>query len=175
MRFYLIANGMEAEVSVSQVQAEKGGLGHVATALHSPAHGADQRHYVLSSDAAHELCQDGSYRRHTLLRGRYDPSKWTFFHSGRVRAVCPVGGIGGRVESLQSEGTVKAPMNGRVVKISKTAGESVESGDIVLLLEAMKMENEVTAPISGVLKELKVEPGQTVAPGQLLFCVEAAE
>jgi biotin carboxyl carrier protein len=66
-------------------------------------------------------------------------------------------------------------MNGQVVKLVKKVGDTVENGEIVLILEAMKMENEVSAPKSGVLTELKVEPGQTVSPGQLLFCVEAAE
>ena len=84
-----------------------------------------------------------------------------------------VGGVGGSVEGAQSEGAVLAPMNGQVVKIPLEVGDSVESGDIVLILEAMKMENEVTAPISGTLSELSVTSGQTVSPGQPLFLVEA--
>lgn len=135
-----------------------------------------QRHFVLCHDAVHELCEDGSYRRRTLLQGAFDPRKWTFFHSGRVRTVFPVGGIAGRVESLTgSQGTVTAPMNGQVVKVFKEVGDTVENGEIVLILEAMKMENEVSAPQAGVLTELSVQPGQAVSPGQLLFRVEEAE
>ena len=66
-------------------------------------------------------------------------------------------------------------MNGQVVKVPVSLGDSVESGDIVLILEAMKMENEVTAPIAGKLVELSVAPGQTVSPGQPLFQIEAIE
>ena len=66
-------------------------------------------------------------------------------------------------------------MNGQVVKVPVSLGDSVESGDIVLILEAMKMENEVTAPIAGKLVELSVVPGQTVSPGQPLFQIEAIE
>jgi biotin carboxyl carrier protein len=142
--------------------------------LHLPE-GPQERRYVLCGDAAHELLSDGSYRRKSLLRGAATSRSWTFFHAGRVRTAQAVGGIGGRVESLQSEGSVLAPMNGQVVKLFKEVGDRIESGDIVLILEAMKMENEVTAPINGVLKELEVKPGQTVGPGDLLFCVEAAE
>ncbi|MCA9790791.1 MAG: hypothetical protein KC910_03320 [Candidatus Eremiobacteraeota bacterium] len=71
-----------------------------------------------------------------------------------------------------SDGTVKSPMNGQVVKILKSDGASVEEGEVVLTLEAMKMENEVTAPRAGRLVELRVEVGQTVSPGNLLFRVE---
>lgn len=147
----------------------------LTTVFHDAPDDLQQRHYLLEGDTALELCPDGSYRRQTLLQGRYDPHCWKFFHSGRVRSVYPVGGVAGRVESQQSEGNVTAPMNGQVVKIVKGVGDSVELGEIVLILEAMKMENEVSAPKSGVLAELCVAPGDNVAPGQLLFCVEAAE
>lgn len=180
VRFYLTANGVEAEISVSRTEAlvegervQDDGIA-VSTVAHAPEKGPERR-FVLCGDAVHELCEDGSYRRRTLLAGAYDPRKWVFFHSGRVRTVRPVGGIAGRVESMQSEGTVVAPMNGQVVKLNKQVGDTVESGEIVLILEAMKMENEVSAPRAGVLTELNVQPGQAVSPGQLLFCVEAAE
>lgn len=172
MRFNLKANGVEAEISVSQ--AEQGSERTVNTVAPG-ADGPHRRAFVWCGDVAHELCPDGSYKRHMVLAGASDPRKLVFFHSGRVRTVHLVGGIAGRVESHQSEGSVTAPMNGQVVKLVKKVGDSVESGEIVLILEAMKMENEVGAPVSGVLKELNVEPGQTVSPGQLLFCVEAAE
>ena len=153
------------------MSAAEEGSGHFTT---SSSDG--QRRFVFCHDAVHELCEDGSYRRRTLLPGAYDPRKWTFFHSGRVRTVFPVGGIAGRVESLTgSQGSVTAPMNGQVVKVYKEVGDSVESGEIVLILEAMKMENEVSAPQGGVLTELCVQPGQAVSPGQLLFRVEEAE
>ena len=171
MRFYLTANGVEAEISVSKA---RGGSDHAVTTVAHGPQGKTERRFVICDDAAHELCEDGSYRRRTLLRGAYDPRKWVFFYFGRVRTVLPVGGIAGRVESLQSEGTVTAPMNGQVVKLNKTVGDPVESGEIVLILEAMKMENEVSAPVAGVLTELNVQPGQAVSPGELLFCVEAA-
>lgn len=172
VRFYLTANGVEAEISVSRAEA---GSGHTVTTVSHGPQGREERRFVLCGDAAHELCEDGSYRRRSLLSGAYDPRRLVFFHSGRVRTVHPVGGIAGRVESLQSEGTVVAPMNGQVVKLNKQLGDSVESGEIVLILEAMKMENEVSAPKAGVLTELNVQPGQAVSPGQLLFCVEVAE
>lgn len=171
VRFYLKANGEEAELSVNKGEDGES----LTTILHLPEGGTRERRFVLSGGAAHELCEDGSFRRFGLLAGSPDPRRWSFFHSGRVRTVHPVGGVAGRVESLQSEGSVNAPMNGQVVKITKAVGDRVESGEVVLILEAMKMENEVTAPRAGVVSELRVEAGQTVGPGQLLFSVESAE
>ncbi len=171
MRFYLTANGEEAELSVNKTREDDS----LTTTLHLPEGGSKERRFVLSGGAAHELCEDGSYRRLNLLPGSPDPRQLSFFHSGRVRTVHPVGGVAGRVESLQSEGSVNAPMNGQVVKITKAVGDAVESGEVVLILEAMKMENEVTAPRAGVVAELRVDAEQTVSPGQLLFTVESGE
>ncbi len=70
-----------------------------------------------------------------------------------------------------SDGTVKAPMNGVVVRMLAHPGEAVEAGQVVLVLEAMKMENEVAAPVAGRLTEVAVQAGQTVNPGDPLFTV----
>lgn len=70
-----------------------------------------------------------------------------------------------------SDGTVKAPMNGVVVRMLAHAGEAVKAGQVVLVLEAMKMENEVAAPVAGRLTEVAVQAGQTVNPGEPLFTV----
>ncbi len=69
-------------------------------------------------------------------------------------------------------GRVTAPMNGQVVKVLHAPGDSLQKGDVVLVLEAMKMENEVTAPIAGRLARVDVQPGATVKPGDPLFEME---
>ena len=134
-----------------------------------------EREVVVEPGLVQVREEDGSYRRLAFTRGGVDSKEVRFFHAGRPRSVQSVGGVGGSVEGTQSEGAVVAPMNGQVVKVPIGLGDSVESGDIVLILEAMKMENEVTAPIAGKLVELSVAPGQTVSPGQPLFQIEAIE
>jgi biotin carboxyl carrier protein len=62
-------------------------------------------------------------------------------------------------------------MQGTIVKLSVAAGEAVEAGDPLLVLEAMKMENEVTAPLGGEVVELRVQPGDTVAPGDVMAVI----
>ncbi len=70
------------------------------------------------------------------------------------------------------DGLVKSPMNGVVVKVSARAGDQVEAGQVILVLEAMKMENEVAAPVAGKLSRIEVSAGQVVGAQQLLFEVE---
>jgi glutaconyl-CoA/methylmalonyl-CoA decarboxylase subunit gamma len=68
---------------------------------------------------------------------------------------------------------VKAPMPGMILKIKKSIGEQVISGEPVIILEAMKMENELRSPISGKIKELFVEEGNPVEKGIKLFSIES--
>jgi acetyl-CoA/propionyl-CoA carboxylase biotin carboxyl carrier protein len=70
------------------------------------------------------------------------------------------------------EGAVTAPMQGTIVKIHHKAGESVDEGESVCVLEAMKMENEIKAPASGEIVDLKVQVGDTVSAGAILMVIK---
>ena len=68
-----------------------------------------------------------------------------------------------------SSGTgLTSPMQGTVVKIAVEEGQSVEAGDLIIVLEAMKMEQPLSAHKSGVIKNLKAVIGETVASGTVL-------
>ena len=68
-----------------------------------------------------------------------------------------------------STGTgLTSPMQGTVVKIAVDEGQSVEAGDLIIVLEAMKMEQPLSAHKSGVIKNLKAVIGETVASGTVL-------
>lgn len=67
---------------------------------------------------------------------------------------------------------VKAPMPGIILDVMVEAGQQVEEGDYLLVLEAMKMENTLTAPRSGTIKTLHIEKGNTVDKNQLLLEME---
>jgi len=74
-----------------------------------------------------------------------------------------------------SSGTgLTSPMQGTVVKIAVDEGQSVEAGDLVIVLEAMKMEQPLNAHKSGVIKNLKAVIGETVASGTVLCDIIAA-
>jgi 3-methylcrotonyl-CoA carboxylase alpha subunit len=72
-------------------------------------------------------------------------------------------------------GSLLAPMPGRVISVDVAAGERVEKGQRLLTLEAMKMEHAMLAPFNGVVAELTVSAGAQVQVEALLVRVEAAE
>ncbi|MEX0947493.1 MAG: biotin carboxylase N-terminal domain-containing protein [Acidimicrobiia bacterium] len=67
------------------------------------------------------------------------------------------------------DGVISAPMQGTIVKVLVAAGDEVEAGQALLVLEAMKMENHINAVGSGTVKEIRVEAGDTVGPGDVLL------
>ncbi len=71
-----------------------------------------------------------------------------------------------------STGIVKAPMDGAIVDIRVSAGESVSKGQLLLVLEAMKMEHPLTAGIDGVIKGVQVVAGDQVRNRQVLLEIE---
>jgi biotin carboxyl carrier protein len=72
-------------------------------------------------------------------------------------------------QQTQSGGGVYSPMSGKVLKTHVKEGDSVKSGDLLLVLEAMKMENMILASTSGVVKNMSVRDGDTVDEGQCLM------
>ena len=67
---------------------------------------------------------------------------------------------------------VTAPLSGNVWKIEVTAGQKVQAGDLLLILEAMKMENEIFADKDGTVGEILIKEGAAVDIGQLLLTLE---
>jgi biotin carboxyl carrier protein len=66
-------------------------------------------------------------------------------------------------------------MTGVIRKVNVTAGDAVEEGTVLLVLEAMKMEHQLVAHAAGVVSEVRVEVGQMVDPDEVLVILEAAD
>ncbi|MBI5137041.1 MAG: sodium-extruding oxaloacetate decarboxylase subunit alpha [Nitrospirae bacterium] len=66
---------------------------------------------------------------------------------------------------------VEAPMGGNIYKVACKLGDSVQVGDVVMVLEAMKMEVEVTCAHSGTVQSINAAVGEAVAPGQTLLTI----
>jgi acetyl/propionyl-CoA carboxylase alpha subunit len=69
-------------------------------------------------------------------------------------------------------GDLRAPMPGRVRRVARAEGETVERGQVVLVLEAMKMEHAIRAPRDGVLRAVRVKEGDLVDAGVELAEIE---
>ncbi|WP_287598588.1 acetyl-CoA carboxylase biotin carboxylase subunit [Thermomonas sp.] len=71
-----------------------------------------------------------------------------------------------------AESRIRAPMPGRVVLVQAAAGDAVQAGDVVLVLEAMKMELALRAPRDGVLAEIRAQAGEFVEADAVLATLE---
>ncbi len=74
----------------------------------------------------------------------------------------------GRATTSQATQQAVAPLPGRVVEVFVQAGDSVEKGQPLLVIEAMKMENEIASPAAGEVREVAVAPGDAVETDQIL-------
>ncbi len=62
-----------------------------------------------------------------------------------------------------SDGKLRAPMDGRIVAIKVTAGDSVAKGQTLVVLEAMKIQHQLKAPIDAKVAAVAVKEGQQVS------------
>ena len=98
--------------------------------------------------------------------------------------VPPVGGAAPTAQKTRSasrsasqsagaaSGTITAPMQGTVIKVLVSEGQTVAQGDAVLVLEAMKMENQIQADKSGKVSKINCTAGDTVGSGDVLLVIE---
>jgi propionyl-CoA carboxylase alpha chain len=70
------------------------------------------------------------------------------------------------------EGGLVAPMPGKVISVEVAAGDEVEAGQVLLIVEAMKMEHRIVAPRAGTVTDVRARPGDQVSGGDLLAVLE---
>jgi biotin carboxyl carrier protein len=83
---------------------------------------------------------------------------------------------GARLTGESAEGgteEIRALMHGRIVEVRVAAGDRVEEGALLLVLEAMKMQNEIRASRSGTIERAQVSAGQTVEGGAFLLSIRS--
>jgi acetyl-CoA/propionyl-CoA carboxylase biotin carboxyl carrier protein len=92
---------------------------------------------------------------------------------GAGASSAPAGG-GGRRRKRSPSGTGSAaaggdaltsPMQGTIVKVAVSDGDTVSSGDLIVVLEAMKMEQPINAHKDGTITSLTATVGGTVGSG----------
>jgi pyruvate carboxylase len=79
---------------------------------------------------------------------------------------------GRRKADASNPGEVGAPIPGAVTLLHVEAGEKVQKGDRLLVLEAMKMQTTIHAPMDGAVKEIAVKARQAVEARDLLVTIE---
>ncbi|RKH74665.1 acetyl/propionyl/methylcrotonyl-CoA carboxylase subunit alpha [Corallococcus aberystwythensis] len=73
-----------------------------------------------------------------------------------------------------SDGRLRAPMDGRIIRVSTQVGATVKKGDVLVVLEAMKMESSLIAPTDGVVTAVNVTVGAQV-PARHVVAVVSPE
>ena len=72
-------------------------------------------------------------------------------------------------------GGLTAPMPGKVLTTAVSIGDTVERGDLLVIMEAMKMEHRIFSPISGKVTELFVQEGDQVDKDAVLVDIKEVE
>jgi geranyl-CoA carboxylase alpha subunit len=94
---------------------------------------------------------------------------------GRAALYCDMIRQDGAQEETGGSGRIVAPMHGLLQEIQVAAGDSVEEGQTLAILEAMKMHYEIVADATGVVREVIAVAGTQVAADDLLIEIEVAE
>ncbi len=66
------------------------------------------------------------------------------------------------------DGVLVAPLPGTIIEVFVKVGDTVEAGQVILIIEAMKMKNSIRSTKDGIVAEVLVSAGQTVAHKQAL-------
>jgi acetyl/propionyl-CoA carboxylase alpha subunit len=80
--------------------------------------------------------------------------------------------LGLNIKAKKEVKELKAPMPGLVLDIRVEPGQTVKTGDPLIVLEAMKMENVLKSPTDAVVKSIAVNNGQAIDKNALLITFE---
>jgi len=105
--------------------------------------------------------EDG--RRTVFFEVNGQPREVTVADNNLVSSV-----VSHRKAEPDNDNHVAAAMPGMVVNVAVAAGDNVEKGQTLMVLEAMKMESTLYAEKAGVMKEILVRPGSQIESGELL-------
>ena len=67
------------------------------------------------------------------------------------------------------EKVCRSPVSGIVVRVAAQVGQTLQKGDILIVLEAIKMETNITAPLPGKIASIRVKQGDSVQGGQIVL------
>jgi pyruvate carboxylase subunit B len=91
--------------------------------------------------------------------------------TGDIQVVAANGESAAPVATTGAGIDIKALLPGSVWKVVANPGQSVQEGDVILILESMKMEIDVVAPKGGVVKSINVAVNDKVVEGQVVAVI----
>lgn len=120
---------------------------------------------LLNGKSYEAYVYEGDDGLEVLLQGTLYPTTVVDEREERLRLA-----FGSRPVS-GAEFYLKAPMPGLVVDVPVEAGDDVQEGQVLLVLESMKMQNELKSPREGVVSRVRVEVGDSVERQETLLSV----
>ena len=166
MNYEIVIDGKAARLSLDGVR-----LRYARTVDKSAAESVERDYSITPAGAGvwSILIEGRSYTATLLAGGEISINGRVF----RVEVFDPRSSRGRR-SAAGSEGrqTVAAPMPGRVIRVLVEAGQDVDAGQGLIVVEAMKMQNEIKSPKAGRVAEVKTVAGATVSAGDILAVIE---
>ncbi len=102
--------------------------------------------------------------------------EYTFVQwKGKVEKITFSRGREGNAGETEGDGSVTAPMPGKILELMAKAGDIVEKDQVLVLMESMKLQVEIQSPIDGVVGDCPVSVGDMVDGDSLLMQVDAAK
>ena len=125
-------------------------------------------HGELSTDGTLLATIDGHRCRARIIQQGID---LTLITSGETRTLQLDDPLYGVLDHQAGEGSLSAPMPGKVIAIHTDKGAKVAVGTPLLTLEAMKMEHTINAPHAGIVTDIHFLPGDMVEEGVELIAI----
>lgn len=122
-------------------------------------------------DGSQVLTVDGDSRRILVAQHGDDIYIHLDGQSYHVRYEHPLDRLAAKLHGA-AEDLITAPMPGSIVKLEVEAGQAVEQGQVLLVMESMKMETTITAPRAAVIAEVHLGAGQTFDRDAVLLSLE---
>ena len=114
---------------------------------------------------------------HELFRSENQDEGFDFHWKGQIFNLMDPGQLKHQdfyesIHEASSNGSLKSPMPGKVIKVMVKTDQVVNKGDLLLIVEAMKMENSILAPKEGIIQEITVKAGDMVDGNKILIIMK---
>ncbi len=134
--------------------------------------------YQIDENEFHLICDNKSFHA-KLIESDFMNRRYSLQINSSIYAVKIKRPIDDLIQKMgYSDGSsrvinsIHAPMPGIIIDLKVAAGQTVQEGDTLLILEAMKMENAILSPKDATIKEIHTAIGDTVDKNKLLIDFE---
>ena len=165
MKYYVTVNGEDHEVTLDEhgVQVD----GERVTATVESINGSPVRMVTIGDEVHRVVVRQAGRGAYTLWLDGYRFEVEAL--DERARAIRE---LSGKSAGPSGPAPLVAPMPGLIVRVNAKAGDEVQAGQGLVVMEAMKMENELRAPAAGRVRAILAEPGTAVEKGTVLVELE---